>query len=60
MNTKEIKQSIRKYYKIHGNSKIILNNYNYTFYLRLGDCTTLEIPYPQQLVRELKLNELLK
>lgn len=57
MKDKEIKKWIRNHFNLHGNQKIILKKNK--FLIRYGDCQSLEIPFPKDLEREIKLELIL-
>lgn len=57
MSTKEIKESIYHFYKLHKNTKIVLKD-KYMFEITLGD-TKLDLIFPIETRRELIINELL-
>jgi hypothetical protein len=59
MKEQEIKNSIRKFYNIHKNSKLILDYEKQEFQMKLGDCTSIDIPFPPNVLRDKKLEELL-
>jgi hypothetical protein len=58
MSHKDTKKWIRNYYRLHGNTKLIIDNQKMTFLLMMGDCLSMEIEYPLCLKREIKLNKL--
>lgn len=59
MSDKQIKEEIYKHYSIHRNTKLKLNNSEYTFKMRLGDCTSIDIEYPVFVKRELILEKII-
>lgn len=57
MKEEEIKKWIRNSYNLHGNQKVYLTD-NFSFWIRIGDCDSMEIPFPTSLVRELQLESI--
>lgn len=57
MKDKEIKKWIRNHFNLHGNQKIILNKNK--FWIKLGDCESIQIDFPISLKRQLKLESIL-
>ncbi len=54
MKEKDIKNWIRSHFNLHGNQKVYLTD-NYTFWITMGDCSSMEIAFPTSLMRQLKL-----
>jgi hypothetical protein len=59
MSQIDIKKWIRSHFNLRGNQKVYLTDNN-TFWITMGDCSTMEIPFPKSLVRELLLESILK
>jgi hypothetical protein len=59
MSQINIKKWIKDHFNLHGNQKVYLTDYN-TFWITIGDCSTMEIPFPQSLMRQLLIESILK
>lgn len=58
MSERQIKNWIRKDFRLHGNQKIFLFEKKQKFKIIIGDCYSDWIEYPTSLKRELKLIEI--
>ena len=59
MTYAEIKKRIRKHYNLFTNTKILLNPSEMTFRMNMGESLSMDIKYPIDVIRELKLEKIL-
>ena len=55
---KWIISEIRKQYNLHRNHRVILDHSTCHFKMNIGECISSNIPYPKNVMREIKLEML--
>jgi len=60
MSDIEIKKEIYKYFKLHKNMKLFLDNKKMEFQMWIGTCESIWVGYPLKVKRDLIIEEILK